>query len=144
MNSRNAGKSVGTGRFFFLSALLFYLLIPSFSERNARAESASQGVTVTYPDHVGAGEAIKIRVRFSTPPPAHHFYKMEVIVDGQPVALVDISEESATWITAPGQQEGRHQIAVIWRNPPGGTPEKVLKDLSVLPKAASGTGHGSP
>ena len=144
MNSQTAGKKLGFGRLVFFWTLLSFLLISSFWGASSRAETPPKGFRVTYPARVDAGEAIKIRVRFSSPPPSHHFYKMEVTVDGQPVAMVDISEESSTWVTAPGQPEGRHQIAVIWRNPPGGIPKTVARDLSVLPKAPPATGLKTP
>ncbi len=131
MNSRTAGrKSVfftqGILPYFFL---LFFLLIG-----HKPANATSQNFRVVYPAEVHSGDPFKIHVIFQNAPPSHVFYLLEVAVDGNPVAMADLSEERSTWITAPPQPPGRHQLAVIWRNPPGGSPVASRKDLVILPK----------
>ena len=71
---------------------------------------------------------------FPLRPPPHAFYQLEVTVDGQPVAMADLSEERSTWVTAPPLKEGLHHIAVIWRNPPGGSPFTSRQEISIPPK----------
>ena len=101
---------------------------------NVRVFAASQSFRVVYPTEIHAGDPLKFHVTFSTPPPAHVFYMLEVTVDGQPVAMADLSEERSTWITAPPQKPGRHTLAVIWRNPPEGSPVSDREELFILPK----------
>ena len=118
----------------FAWALLAGLIFLFFSTMSARADQPLKRFQVHYPTPVHSGDPIKIQVRFSSQPPAHVFFQLELTVDGQPVAMADLSEERSTWITAPPQTAGIHHFAVIWRNPPEGSPEAIQTDLSVLPK----------
>ncbi len=129
-------RKTGTGRllpstvFFEAPLLLLFLLLLSWSQGFA----ASLPFQVLYPKSPLSGDPLKIHVLFPTPPPPQVFYQLEVTVDGQPVAMADLSEERTTWVTAPPLKEGLHHIAVIWKNPPGGSPITSRQDLSILPK----------
>lgn len=118
--------------------LLFFLLLswrPGFA--------ASPPFQVIYPPDLHSDDPLKIHVLFSAPPPPHVFYQLEVTVDGQPVAMADLSEERTTWVTAPPLKEGLHHLAVIWRNPPGGSPIINRQDLSILPKGETPSDGGT-
>ncbi|MGC8529159.1 MAG: hypothetical protein ACP5OP_03045 [Leptospirillia bacterium] len=99
-----------------------------------RAFAKDEGLmTVNFPDHPHQGKAIKIRVRFSHPPPRGDFYRLEADVDKTPVALSDLSDADSIRIVLPAQSAGNHTVAVIWKNPPGKTPLTQTKVLTVLP-----------
>jgi hypothetical protein len=118
----------GLGRSFLLWGLLWgaISLPPAFAKE-------APLMTVVFPDKPHQGKAIKIRVHFSHPPLPGEFYRLEADVDKTPVALSDLSEAAAIWVTLPAQTAGTHTVAVIWKNPPGKTSLTRTKVLTVLP-----------
>jgi hypothetical protein len=104
--------------------------MPSFPLAFAKEDPP---MTVNFPDNPHQGTAIKVRVRFSHPPPQGDFYRLEADVDKTPVALSDLSDAAAIWVTLPAQTAGTHTVAVVWKNPPGKTPLTQTKVLTVLP-----------
>ncbi|MCL4486287.1 MAG: hypothetical protein M1537_08210 [Nitrospirae bacterium] len=126
----------------FFGISLFVMGILLFSGHPGFA--ASSPFQVDYPSSLHSGDPLKIRVSFAKPPPPHVFYLLEVMVDGQPAAMADLSEERTTWVTVPPQKEGLHHLSVIWRNPPDGTPFTLSRDLSVGPKGGPTSGEGAP
>ena len=122
----------GLGRSFLLWGFLCGLLWGRTSLPPAFAKEDPL-MTVVFPDNPHQGKAIKIRVHFSHPPPPGEFYRLEADVDKTPVALSDLSEADAIWVTLPAQAAGIHTVAVVWKNPPGKTSLTQTKVLTVLP-----------
>ena len=131
MNSR---KAEGRTIVLVMKLIPYFFILTFLVATNGAGLAASEDFRVVYPTDLYAGNPLKIHVVFPSDPPSHVFYQLEVTVDGQPVAMADLSEERSTWITAPPQKSGRHRFSVIWRNPPGGMPIENGKDLFILPK----------
>lgn len=119
--------SFPVGWLALLTALFFLLPAPP----RVRADFP---FLVTIPSRIAPDKAVKLRVRFETPPPSHAFYRLQVNVDGKPVAMADLSAERSTWITLEPQFPGHHRIEVIWRNPTGGAPLSRTVGILVAPE----------
>jgi hypothetical protein len=119
----------GIGLFLLFS--LFSPILPL-----ALAETVS-GFQVTFPKEAKEKDPIKLHVTLSPDASRHEFNRLQINLDGQPVAMADMSEERSSWITLAPQSPGTHLITVIWRNPPGGSPLSRSASVTVLPANTS-------
>jgi uncharacterized membrane protein len=131
-----------------IRGLVVILLAGLFSPTLSRAASADGPIfQVSFPKSVKAGAPIKVHVLFASEAPAHTFYKLQVDVDGQPVAMADLADERSSWITIEPQPTGGHTVSILWRNPPGRTPFSRSGSVMVLPAHPStnpdSTGNGT-
>lgn len=113
-----------------LGLFLLVSLSPSLLPQ-ALAEPGA-GFKVIFPKKTQEKDPIKIHVTLSPDARRHAFNRLQVNLDGQPIAMADMSEERSTWITLAPQSPGPHLITVIWRNPPGEPPISRSDSVTVL------------
>lgn len=75
-----------------------------------------------FPARLSPGAPLKIHVTFAHRPPDKTFYRLQVNIDGQPVAMADMWDEKSSWITVGTPGPGPHKAQVLWRNPRSGSP----------------------
>lgn len=139
MNSREREGAIPKKFFCGLASLAAFLILTfSLSVRSVAMAGSDAGFQMTLPEKSHTGEPIKIHVRFSTEAPSHAFFRLQVDVDGKPVAMADMSDERSSWITLEPQSAGRHEISIIWRNPPGGSPISQGQTLTVASESSPG------
>ena len=78
----------------------------------------SQNMTLSLPRQIQSGQDVQISVLFSSRPLPHHFFQLEIDVDGKAAALADLSIGKQTKVDIPPLRPGSHTIRVIWKNAP--------------------------
>jgi len=139
MNSSDREAPRSNGVVNGLAGLAAYLLFGLFHPAPSVARAANEAsFQVAFPEKAHTGEPIKIHVRFTTKASPHAFYRLQIDVDGQPVAMADMSDERSSWITLEPQSAGRHRVSITWRNPPGASPISQSRTLVVSPGNSPG------
>ncbi|MHB8421621.1 MAG: hypothetical protein ACYDAM_02460 [Leptospirales bacterium] len=109
------------------------LLGASFS-----AVAAEQGkMTLVLPRQIHSAQDFQISVLFSSTPRPHHFFRLEIDIDGNPSALADLSSGNRTEVTLPPVRPGTHILKVVWKNTPDHHPVIIEKPIVVLDGSAA-------
>ncbi len=90
----------------------------------------TQNMIVSLPKRIPAGQDIRISVFFQSHPKPHHFFQMEIDVDGKPSALADLSIGNKTEVDIPTPPPGMHTLRVVWKNAPS-RPTIIEKMITV-------------
>ena len=138
MSNRSRCKRLST--IIYLAGYLFLPGVPGFPTVNASA--SGDGMHLYIPEKVNAGKEIPVRVVFDHRPPVKEFWRLVVDMDGNPVALADLSLGKETVVNVPSPAPGVHKMAVLWKNPPGGKPLLIQRSVIImrdLPGKSAGT-----
>ena len=99
-----------------------------------------QRITLSLPGQIRSGQDFRISILFSSRPRPHHFFRLEVDVDGNPAALADMSRGKQTEVTVPPLKAGTHIVRVIWKNAPDHRPVTIEKPIVVVGSTALSKG----
>ena len=111
---------------------LLLSLIPGQGPGAQAAETPT--FQAVFPTRLSPGAPLKIHVTFAHRPPDKTFYRLQVNIDDQPVAMADLWDEKSSWITVGAPGPGPHKTQILWRNPRSGSPVSRSGIVTVAPE----------